>query len=151
MVRRFPRSIYDELDDLRASMDYLFQLALEPGDNPPLPAGESPAIVCRYPHNLNAEVAEQDGEVIVTVDTIPGTGQTAIAVDLPGPTTLKITCERQEERAGDTRGSSLHDRRSFSLHHHIPLPCPVMRYGARSTFKNGVLDIRLRKAVKERP
>ena len=33
MVRHYRRSIYDELDDLRASMDYLFQLVLEPVDD----------------------------------------------------------------------------------------------------------------------
>ncbi len=72
MVRRFHRSIYDELDDLKASMDYLFQLAFEPIDNPLLPEGENPDIVCLYTHNLNAEITEHDDEVIVTVDTIPG-------------------------------------------------------------------------------
>jgi len=147
MVRRFHRSIYDELDDLRASMDYLFQLALEPCDSPLLPAGEYPAIVCRYPHNLNAEVAEHDDEVMVTVDTIQKIEHTTISVNLVDPDTLKITCERQEEMTGDTNGCYLHDRRSISLHQVIPLPCPVMSYGAKSTFKNGVLDLSLRKAL----
>ncbi len=42
MVRHYRRSIYDELDDLITSMDYLFQLVLEPVDEPLLPAGETP-------------------------------------------------------------------------------------------------------------
>ena len=143
MVRRFHRSIYDELDDLKASMDYLFQLAFEPIDNPLLPEGENPDIVCLNTHNLNAEITEHDDEVIVTVDTIPGIENSKISVDLVNPDTLKITCDREEEKTGDN------DQRSFSLHHIILLPDKVMTYGAKSTFKNGVLDIHLRKVQPE--
>ena len=71
MVRRFHRSIYDELDELRASMDYLYQLALEPADNPLLPEEDNSGIVCQSVHTLNAEVTEHDDEVAVTMDTIP--------------------------------------------------------------------------------
>lgn len=56
MVRRFHRSIYDELDELRASMDYLYQLALEPADNPLLPEEKAPGVVFHSVHNLIAEV-----------------------------------------------------------------------------------------------
>jgi HSP20 family protein len=143
MVRRFHRSIYDELDDLKASMDYLFQLAFEPIDNPMLPEGENPEIVCLYTHNLNAEVTDHDDEVIVTVDIIPGIANSKISVDLVNPDTLEITCDQEEEKTADN------DQRSFSLHHIIPLPHKVMTYGARSTFKNGVLDIHLKKAQPE--
>jgi HSP20 family molecular chaperone IbpA len=149
MVRRFHRSIYDELDDLKASMDYLFQLVLEPVDDPLLPAGENPGIVCQYPHNLNAEVTDDDDEVMVTVDTIPGIGMTKISVELFSPDTLKITCHRQEDSTEDDDRSNLDEQRSFSLYHVIRLPCPVMTRGAKSTFINGVLDIHLRKAYQE--
>jgi len=144
MVRRFHRSIYDELDDLRASMDYLFQLAFEPTDNPLLPEGENPDIVCLYSHTLNAEVTDDDDEVIVTVDMIPGCENSKISADLVNPGTLKITCDREEEETGDT------DLRSFSLHHVIQLPCSVMIEGAKCSYKNGVLDIHLKKAQPEK-
>jgi HSP20 family protein len=140
MVRRFHRSIYDELDDLKASMDYLFQLAFEPVDDPMLPEGEQPGIVCLYPHTLNTEVMVHDDEVMVTVDMIPGCEAAKISVDLVRPDSLKITCDRKEETTGND------NRRSFSVHRIIPLPDMVTTYGARSTFKNGVLDIHLRRA-----
>jgi HSP20 family molecular chaperone IbpA len=146
MVRRFHRSIYDELDELRASMDYLYQLALEPMDNPLLPRGDTPGITCQYLHNLNAEVTEYDDEVSVTVDTIPGIGNSKISVDLINANTLKITRSQEEERTEDNDGDCLRERRSFSLHHIIPLPLQVMNVGARLTFRNGVLDIHLKKA-----
>ncbi|MFA6362955.1 Hsp20/alpha crystallin family protein [Methanoregula sp.] len=146
MVRRFHRSIYDELDELRASMDYLYQLALEPADNPLLPEEENTGIVCQYVHTLNAEVTEHDDEVAVTMDTIPGTGISKIAVALQDEKTLKITCDREEERTGEYDGNCLCERRLLSLSQVIPLPGPVMKAGAKLTLKNGVLDIRLKKA-----
>ncbi len=140
MVRRFHRSIYDELDDLKASMDYLFQLAFEPVDNPMLPEGEQPEIVCLYPHTLNSEVTEQNDEVMVTVDMIPGCEAAKISVDLVSPDSLKITCDREEGAPGNT------DRRSFSVHRIISLPDNVTTSGAKTTYRNGVLDIHLKRA-----
>jgi HSP20 family molecular chaperone IbpA len=151
MVRRFHRSIYDELDELRASMEYLYQLALEPADNPLLPEGEAPDIVCQSVHNLDAEVAEHYDELTVTLDTIPGTGTSKISVDLINEKTLKITCDREENRKSDTNGDCLQEQRSFSLHHVIPLPCQVIPFGARMSLINGVLDIHLKKARPQLP
>jgi len=146
MVRRFHRSIYDELDELRASMDYLYQLALEPVDNPLLPKGDNPDIVCQYVHNLNAEVAELEDEVIVTVDMIPGIGNLKTSVDLINGNTLKITYDRVEEMTEDIDGNCLRERRSSSLHYVIPLPGQVMKSGAKLSLRNGVLDIHFKKA-----
>jgi len=149
MVRRYHRSIYDELDELKASMDYLFQLALEPTDNPLLPEEEISEIVCRYPHNLNAEVSEYDDEVMVTVDMIPGMDTMVISVDLVNKDTLKISCDRMDEDVNGEDGYFQPDQRSFSLHHLIPLPVPVTTSGARTTLKNGVLDLHLKKVTPE--
>ena len=144
MERRFPRSIYDELDELRASMDYLYQLAL-PADNPLLPEEEDPGIVCQYLHNLDAEVTGHDDEVTVTVDMTPGTGNSTISVELINEKTLKILCDRVEDRAEDDPGKSRRDQRSFSIVHVIPLPDPVMKSGSKASMRNGVLDIRFKK------
>ena len=144
MVRRFDRSIYDELDELRASMDYLYQLALEPADNPLLPEGDNPDIVCRYLHNLNAEVCEHDDEVTVTVETVPGNGTQTLSAALVNQTTLKITCIREEENVEVNNGDYPRRQRSFSLHQVIPLP-PVTKRGAKMSMRNGVLDLRFKK------
>ena len=147
MVRRYHRSIYDELDEIKASMDYLFQLALEPTDNPLLPAEERSEIVCCYPHNLNAEVSEYDDEVMVTLDMIPGLDSTVISVNLVNKDTLKISCEQRDEEGVGHDGSSQSVERFFSIHHLISLPVPVTKSGARTTLKNGVLDLHLKKAT----
>jgi HSP20 family molecular chaperone IbpA len=146
MVRRFHRSIYDELDELRASMDYLYQLALEPADNPLLPGNEDPGIVCQYLHTLNAEVAEHDDEVTITLDTVPGTGKAKISCDLIDDCTLEITSDRDDERTVEDDKNFLCERTSFTLHQRVPLPVPVSRAGATISLSHGVLDIHLRKA-----
>jgi HSP20 family protein len=146
MVRRFHRSIYDELDELRASMDYLYQLALEPTDSPLLPSEDDPGIVCRYLHNLNAEVTGYDDEVMVTVDTAPGNGSPKISVDLIDAETLQITCDCEDESPPDEDGNSVCERRRLSLHHIIPLPARVIPLGAKMSMRHGVLDIRLKRA-----
>jgi HSP20 family molecular chaperone IbpA len=145
MVRRYHRSIYDELDELKASMDYLFQLALEPTDDSLLPAEEQSEIVCRNPHNLNAEVLASNEEVMVTVDMIPGMDTTIISADLINAKTLKISFDRQDEDLKGSGGFFQPGQRSFSLHYLITLPIAVTKCGARSTLKNGVLDLRLKK------
>jgi len=147
MVRRYHRSIYDELDELKASMDYLFQLALEPTDNPLLPEEEKSGIVCCYPHNLNAEVSEYDDEVMVTLDMITGMDTTVISVDLVNKDTLKISCERRDDEVEEHDGSSKSVVRIFSIHHLISLPFSVTKSSARTSLKNGVLDLHLKKAM----
>ena len=144
MVRRFHRSIYDELDELRASMDYLYQLALEPADNPLLP-DDTHGTAWQYAHTMNAEVAELGDDVIVTVDTIPGLGNVKLSADLINETTLRITCDREPEDTGAGGDGAPHRKRAFSLHHVIPLPLPVTKAGARLSMRNSVLDIRFKK------
>ena len=82
MVRRYHRSIYDELDELKASMDYLFQLVLEPIDEPLLPVEKTSDPTNLYPPILDAEVTELDDEVMVTVNLIPGVHTTVFSCGL---------------------------------------------------------------------
>lgn len=147
MVRRNNRSIYDELDELKASMDYLFQLALEPADNPLLPAEERPEIICQSLHNINAEVIQDGDEVMITLDIFPGMDISEISVNLVNTETLNISCNRPDKKRTGANGQYLPGQRSFSLHHLIPLPVPVTKSGARTSLKNGVLDLHLKKAV----
>jgi len=146
MVRHYRRSIYDELDDLRASMDYLFQLVLEPVDEPLLPKGESPEAVNLYPNIPYAEVIELEDEVIVTINLIPGPNNRVFSCVLINEKVLKISCELQEFRSVEHEGYSITKQRLCSLNREISLPAPVIGDGATSTVKNGVLDIHFRKA-----
>ena len=146
MVRHYRRSIYDELDDLRASMDYLFQLVLEPVDEPLLPEGTIPDPVSLYPHILCAEVTELDDEVVVTVNLIPGVNNTEFSCTLIDEKTLKISCDQKEVKTVEQEGYSITEQRFCSIHREILLPALVTNKGAKSTLKNSVLDIHLMKA-----
>ncbi|PKL58965.1 MAG: hypothetical protein CVV34_00335 [Methanomicrobiales archaeon HGW-Methanomicrobiales-5] len=148
MVRRNHRSIYDELDELKASMDYLFQLALEPTEYSLLQTEDTDEIVCGYLHTVNAEVTVLDEEVLVTLDIMPGMDMTEISVALIDPGTVKISCDQREEEVMGIQGTDLHEQRSFSLNHLISLPVPVTKSGARVTLKHGVLDLLLKKAAR---
>ncbi|HWS22567.1 MAG TPA: Hsp20 family protein [Methanoregula sp.] len=149
MVRHYRRSIYDELDDLRASMDYLFQLVLEPVDSPLLPAGETTDPVNRYPPILDAEVTELYDEVMVTVNLIPGMNDAVFSCGLVNETTLKISCDRHEVKTVEEEGYCMTEQRLCSIRREIPLPTRVTQKGAKSTCKNGVLDIHLMKAKRK--
>ena len=122
MVRHYRRSIYDELDDLRASMDYLFQLVLEPIDEPLLPVGEISDPVNRYPPILDAEVTELDDEVMVTVNLIPGVSNAVFSCDLINEKTLKISCDRKEVKTMELEGYSMTEQRSFRCTVKSPFP-----------------------------
>ena len=146
MVRHYRRSIYDELDDLRASMDYLFQLVLEPIDEPLLPVEETSDPLNLYPPILDAEVTELDDEVMVTVNLIPGVHNTVFSCGLINDKTLKISCDRKEVKTVEQEGYCMTEQRLCSLRREIPLPTMVTHEGAKSTLRNGVLDIHFMKA-----
>ena len=149
MGRHYRRSIYDELDDLRASMDYLFQLVLEPAANPLLPAGETPVPLSLFPHTLDAEVTELDKEVMVTINRIPSIENAVFSCSLMHEKTLKISCDLRYEKTVEREGFCMEEKHFCTLHREIPLPAPVTKKGATSTLKNGVLDIHLIKGTKK--
>jgi HSP20 family molecular chaperone IbpA len=145
MVRNYRRSIYDELDDLRASMDYLIRLVLEPLDEPLLPLGQMSDPVSLCPPFLDAEVTELNDEVMVTVNLIPGVNNTVFSCNLINEKTLQISCDRQEVKTVVEEGFSMTEQRLCSLRREISLPSRVTDKKAKSTLKNGILDIHLMK------
>jgi HSP20 family protein len=150
MRRRYNRSIFDELDELRAYMDSMFRNY--PGPSwLALPAAETERGVVPFERGeLRVDVTEHDDEVIVTADMIPGVAKKDITLDLIRPQALEIRCERKEERKEEEEGFYMRERNFGSLARIIPLPSPVTEKGASATFKNGVLEVHLKKSEKER-
>ena len=124
----------------------MFPLVLEPIDTPLLPVGETPDPVSLYPPLLDAEVTELDDEVMVTVNLIPGVNNAVFSCGLINEKTLKISCDLQEVKTVEQEGYSMTEQRLCSLRREIPLPTIVTHKGAKSTLKNGVLDIHFMKA-----
>ena len=149
MARTYQRSIFDELDDLREYVNCMFQQALQPADLPLLSSGERSSLPAPLRQEMRADVVDHEGEVIVTVDIIPGIGKKDISLDLIHSHALRISCERQMERREEREGYYLHERKFGSIQRIIPLPAPVTETGAKSTFRNGVLEIHLKKTKEE--
>jgi len=150
MARPYQRSIFDELDDLREYVNSMFQQAFPPADLPMLPAGESQRMPAPFRHEMKVDVIEHDDEVVVTADMIPGIEKKDISLELINSHALKVSCERREETKEEKEGYYLHERRFGSLQRVIPLPSSVTYDGSKSTFKNGVLEVHLKKAKLEK-
>ena len=72
-----------------------------------------------------------------------------ITLDLINPQTLQISCVRKLEKKVEKEGYYLHERRFGSMSRVIPLPKAVTVKGATATFKNGVLEVNLKKLETE--
>jgi HSP20 family molecular chaperone IbpA len=110
-----------------------------------LPVEETSDPLNLYPPILDAEVTELDDEVMVTVNLIPGVHTTVFSCGLINDKTLKISCDRKEVKTVEQEGCSMTEQRLYSLRREIPLPTMVTNKGAKSTLRNGVLDIHLMK------
>ncbi|HOT95281.1 MAG TPA: Hsp20/alpha crystallin family protein [Methanoregulaceae archaeon] len=97
------------------------------------------------------DVREDQDEVLVVAD-LPGVERENITVRLLSPDELEIACERRSERQeGAETGQFYRQERTFGyMSRVIPLPHEVTAEGARSSFTNGVLEIRLKKTTVER-
>ncbi|MBP1928868.1 HSP20 family protein [Methanolinea mesophila] len=148
-MRRRYRSIYDDLDEMRAYMDYVFGRTGGPGELMLLP-GETPADLTPVSRGgLRVDVATHDNEVIVTADIMPGVEKGEISLDLVDPQALQIGYERKEEKKEEKEGYYMQERRFGSVCRVIPLPEPVTEEGATATFKNGVLEVHLKKSTEK--
>lgn len=142
-------SIFDELEDMRAYMDSLFHQIGEPGSVPLLPSGEKGDLAVIPRSHMRVDVTEHDDTIIVTADMMPGITKNDITLDLINPQEFQISCERNMEKKEKKEGYYLHERRFGSMSRVIPLPKAVTEKAATATFKNGVLEVHLKKMVKE--
>jgi HSP20 family protein len=151
MARWYYRSLFDELEDMRNYMDSLSRQMYDPGQLALLPAtGDSVTKMLPAPRTtLHVDVAEKDDEVVVTADIIPGVSKKDITLSLINPQALEISCERREEKKEEKEGYYMRERTFGSMTRIVPLPKPVTEDGSSSTFKNGVLEVHLKKATKE--
>jgi HSP20 family protein len=132
-------------------MDSLFQQMNETSPFALLPAPGEPAekMLPGLRGNLRVDVIEHDDEVVVTADVIPGVTKEDITLDLINPRSLKISCERKEEKKEEKEGYYLRERSFGSMTRIIPLPKAVTEDESSASFKNGVLEVHLKKSAKD--
>jgi HSP20 family protein len=151
MVKWYYRSVFDELEDMRKYMELLNRQIH--GINPAvlLPAAGDSAVKMLPAQRISfpVEVSENDDEVMVTAIMITGMVKKDLALDLINPQALEITCARREERTDENEGYHLNGRMFWSVTRIVTLPEPVTGDGSSAIFRNGVLEVHLKKTRKE--
>ncbi|AGB03777.1 Hsp20/alpha crystallin family protein [Methanoregula formicica] len=151
MVRWYYRSVFDELEEMRKYMEALSQQMYDTSPVALLPGSAEPGtrmLPATRAADLRVDVTEDEKEVIVTADMIPGVTKKDITLDLINPQALEITCERKDEKKEEKEGYYMRERSFGLMTRVVPLPKPVTENGATSTFKNGVLEVHLKKTAK---
>ena len=145
--RRLPSgSIESSFDEVRAELeDWLSSMIgeREPGRIiPAMGAGRSlpPAAF----EDFTVDVAEH-GDTVVVVADLPGVARENISIRLVDPGTLSIASERKREQEEAREGYYMRERTYGMMRRIIPLPSNVTDEGAIATFKNGVLELTLKK------
>lgn len=98
---------------------------------------------------FRVDVRDHDDEVIVVAD-LPGIEREDISLSLLSPDTLEITSERKAEKEESEEGFYVRERMYGNMSRTVALPHDVTEKGTTATFKNGVLEIRLKKSPEER-
>jgi HSP20 family protein len=98
---------------------------------------------------FRVDVRELEDEVIVVAD-LPGVEKEDVTVSLINPITLEISSEKKLESEEKEKDFFVKERFSGSMKRMVILPREVSEERAKASFKNGVLEIRLKKAAAER-
>jgi HSP20 family protein len=151
VVRWYYRSVFDELEEMKHYMDSLFHEIYETNPTALLPAahGTSTKLLPAQRADLRVVVTEQSDEIIVMVDLIPGVSKKDITLSLVNPKALEISCERKEEKKEERVEYYLHERSFGFMTRFVPLPKAVTEDGSTASFRNGILEVHLRKSTKE--
>jgi HSP20 family protein len=151
VVRWYYRSVFDELEEMRQYIDSLFHQIYETNPTALLPAAQNPAtklLSDQWP-DFRIDVTEEGDDIIVTADRMYGVSKKDISLSLINPRSLEISCERTEVKKEDREGYYRRERSFGSMTRFIPLPKAVTEVGSTATFRNGVLEVRLRKSSDE--
>jgi len=151
MVRWYYRSLFDEIEDMRNYMESLSRQLYDTSPVALLPATGEPTtkMLPAQRTSFHVDVSEKDDEVVVTADMIPGVTKKDITLDLISPQALEISCERKEEKREEKEGYFMRERSFGSMTRIVPLPKTVTEEGSSATFKNGILEVHLKKMIKE--
>ena len=145
-----------ELDEMMAAMESKFQSMRDqsrffPGGLLPAAGSSAGKLMPVLRSDLRIDVREMADEVIIVAD-LPGVEKGDITLRLVNPNTLQVSCERKvDHQETSEEGHIIQQERVFgSMDRLLVLPAEVSAEGATSSFKNGVLEVHLRKVPVER-
>lgn len=106
--------------------------------------------VPRITGDFHVDLCETPTEIIITCD-LPGIEKQDVSIKLLNETSLQIKTTYDQE-VSETDVSAIYhlrERRSGLGERIIHLPAEVSAEGAKASFKNGIVEITLQKAVKD--
>ncbi len=143
--RRYPfESMWREMEEMRAELDHFFHQNAA-GNQFLLPGGTGDRMIPAIRGEFRVDVREHEDEVIVVAD-LPGVEKETVTLNLINPRALEIACERNRETEEKMEGYYVRERVSGSMRRIVALPADVMEENSRASFKNGVLEVILKKA-----
>lgn len=145
-IERGPyRSIWQDFDDLMAEMESRFQSMI---GGIGARGEEVRGRIVPAVRDFRVDVRDHEDEVIVVAD-LPGVEKENVAVRLIDPQHLEIMSVRRGETEEAERNFFMRERVYGQMSRTVMLPAEVIEEGAAASFKNGVLEVRLKKAPVE--
>ncbi len=145
--RRYPPGwSWRDLDEMMAEMENRFW---GPSGRLLPPGGITDRMMPAIRGEFRVDVREHDDEVIIVAD-LPGAAKEDVKVSLLNPGAIEITAERKTEKEEKEEGYYMRERMYGSMSRVVALPHDVTDKGASASFKNGVLEVRLKKTTTER-
>ena len=103
-----------------------------------------------FGNDMKVDITENNKEVVVRAD-MPGVEKDRINVTLEGDRTLKISGSREILKEIKEPGVVKQERSQSKFERDLLLPSPCANSGIKASYKNGVLEVIIPKAVKTRP
>jgi HSP20 family protein len=142
--RRYPiDSMWREMEEMRAEMDHLFSQV--PGNQRLLSGGDETRMISSFGGGFRVDVSDHEDELIIVAD-LPGIEKENVSLQLLNPRALEITCERKEESENKAKGYFVRERSYGTMQRVVMLPADASEAGSKASFKNGVLEVHLKKA-----
>ncbi|MCX6694264.1 MAG: Hsp20/alpha crystallin family protein [Methanomicrobiales archaeon] len=140
--RRYPYSwMMRDFEEMLSDIDALFQ-PFSAGRL--LPAGNvAERMLPAIRGEFRVDIREHEDEVIVVAD-LPGIEKGDVSIRLSNPRTLEVYSERKDDKEEKSEGYYVRERLYGSMSRTVALPTDVTDLGAQASFKNGVLEVRLK-------
>jgi len=138
--RATPREFRAEFDEMIADMQREFTETME------RISGAAQQIPLLGGSEMTIDIREHDTDVIVVADLL-GVERQNVSIRLLDPGTLWISARREEAREAEQAGYHIRERRIGAISPTVSLPTDVTEEEAQATFKNGVLEVWLKKTV----
>lgn len=135
-------SLGSEIDSLFTEIEACATSLMNQSGASNLPAAVKNSGMSIFGNNFQVDLCENENEIIVTSD-LPDLEKDNISVKLLDPDTLVI----KAEQIGDAGTYHRRERRNGCMQRSIHLPSPVANRGAKASFKNGVMEIVLKKEI----